>query len=170
MDIYSRCLREFGNIRGNLKISRGRSPREIFKFTRVFPNSRRQREYISIFTRKTRISYIFFSSSPGGSIMRRSPQKREPLSSIQTASNIFQNQQNIFHQQNTIINEQNKLLALMLQGHNQRGEKKIVKATTSIVFIIFLPLQKKLFLDFLLSLSFDISLFRSSNCPLVMCM
>ena len=49
--------------------------------------------------------------------MRRSPQKREPLSSIETASNIFQNQQNIFHQQNTIINEQNKLLALMLQGH-----------------------------------------------------
>ena len=51
-------------IRGNLKISRGRSPREIFKFTRVFPNSRRQREYMSIFTRKTRISYIFFSSFP----------------------------------------------------------------------------------------------------------
>ena len=127
MDIYSRCLREFGNTRGNLKISRGRSPREFFKFTRVFPNSRRQREYMSIFTRKTRISYIFFSSFP------------------------------------VLCNTKHFLLAYMSIFPR-------VKATTSIVFIIFLPLQKKLFLDFLLSLSFDIPLFRSSNCPLVMCM
>ena len=37
---------------------------EIFKFTRVFPNSRRQQKYMSIFTRKTRICYIFYSSFP----------------------------------------------------------------------------------------------------------
>ena len=95
---------------------------EIFKFTRVFPNSRRQREYMSIFTRKTRISYIFFSSFP------------------------------------VLCNTKHFLLAYM----------SIFPRKTRISYI-FLPLQKKLFLDFLLSLSFDIPLFRSSNCPLVMC-